>query len=297
MKQNMMKAKRLAAAGTIVAAAVMLALAPLNMGGCSAGTIGDAVGGAVGGTTGNLISASGKAAQAATLSERQENAMGQSVSVAIVNQYGLDPNIALNKYVALVGSAVVSTSPRPDVPFVFGVLDSDEVNAFAGPAGYIMITRGAILRMQDESELAGALAHEIGHVIAQHGLNAMKQAGFLDAGVTAAKSNKDVANLGPATDGIVDVVLKKGYSRDQEGRADLLAVDYVIAAGYDPNGYHRFLQRMGATKSAHGHPAMSTHPGLGDRANRVATKIKEKGNPAGATLADRFKKHVAKPAA
>src|SRR5690349_22602733 len=107
--------RRVAAGGTIVAAAVMLALAPLNMGGCSASTIGDAVGGAVGGTTGNLISAGGKAAQAASLNERQENAMGQSVSVAIVNQYGLDPDESLNRYVALVGSAVVSTSPRPDI--------------------------------------------------------------------------------------------------------------------------------------------------------------------------------------
>ena len=296
MNKQMMKPNRLIAAGTLASAALMLALAPLNMGGCSASTIGNAVGGAVGGTTGNLISAGGKAAQAATLSERQENAMGQSVSVAIVNQYGLDPNVALNKYVSLVGAAVVSTSPRPDIPFVFGVLNTDEVNAFAGPAGYIMITRGAIMKMQDESELAGALAHEIGHVIDKHGLNAMKQAGMLDAAVTAANSVEEVAKWSQATDSVVDVVLKKGYSRDQESRADLLAVDYLIAAGYDPNGYHRFLQRMGATKAPSGHPALSTHPGLGDRANRVAAKIKEKGSPTGATLADRFKKNVAKPA-
>jgi predicted Zn-dependent protease len=289
--------KGLVAGGTIVAAAVMLALAPLNMGGCSAGTIGDAVGGAVGGPTGNLISAGGKAAQAASLSERQENAMGQAVSVAIVNQYGLDPNVALNKYVALVGSAVVSTSPRPDIPFVFGVLNTDEVNAFAGPAGYIMITRGAVMRMQDESELAGALAHEIGHVIAKHGLEAMRTAGYADALATAAKSNEELAKFAPATDKVVETVLNTGYSQPQESRADLLAVDYVVAAGYDPNGYYRFLQRMAATKAPSGHPAMSTHPGLGDRANRVAAKIKEKGNPTGATLAERFKQNVAKPAA
>jgi beta-barrel assembly-enhancing protease len=300
MKQKKMHWKRAIAGGTIVAAAIMLALVPMNMGGCSAGSLGDAVGGAVGGTTGNLISAGGKAAQAASLGPAQENAMGQSVSVAIVNQYGLDPDESLNRYVALVGSAVVSTSPRPDIAFVFGVLNSDQVNAFAGPGGYIMITRGAILRMQDESELAGVLAHEIGHVIDQHGLRAMKQAGMLDAGLTAAKSNDQIAKWGQATDSVVDVVLKKGYSRDQEGRADLLGVDYVIAAGYDPEGYHRFLQRM-ATASASGGSGsiMSTHPGLADRAMRVAAKIKEKGSPAGATLADRFKKNVpkAKPAA
>ena len=291
------KRKRLLMGGTLTAAVAMLALAPLNMGGCSASTIGDTVGGAVGGTTGGLISAGGKAAQALSLSERQENAMGQSVSVAIVNQYGLDPNVALNKYVSLVGSAVASTSPRPDIAYAFGVLNTDEVNAFAGPAGYIMITRGAVMRMQDESELAGVLAHEIAHVVDKHGLNAVKQAGLLDAGLTAAKTNDDVAAIAPAADGIVDVVLKRGYSRDQEGRADLLAVDYLVAAGYDPNGYHRFLQRMAGTKSSSGHAALSTHPGIADRVNRVAAKIKEKGNPGGATLAERFKKSVAKPAA
>jgi predicted Zn-dependent protease len=299
MKTKTMQWKRLIAGGTIAAAAIMLALVPVNMGGCSASTIGDAVGGAVGGTTGNLISAGGKAAQAASLSERQEKSMGQSVSVAIVNQYGLDPDESLNRYVALVGSSVVSTSPRPDIPFVFGVLNTDQVNAFAGPGGYVMVTRGAIMRMQDESELAGVLAHEVGHVIDKHGLNAMKQAGMLDAAVTAAKSNEEVAKWGQATDSVVDVVLKKGYSRDQESRADLLGVDYVIAAGYDPNGYHNFLQRMAVASGTGGKGSvMSTHPGLSDRVNRVAAKIKEKGNPTGAKLADRFKKNVpnAKPA-
>src|SRR5688572_6484504 len=166
--------RRLVMAGTMTAAAVMLALAPLNMGGCSAGSIGDAVGGAVGGTTGQLISAGGKAAQAEALGEEQEPAMGQSVAVAITNKYGLDPNVALNRYVTLVGWTVANSSPRAEMRFNFGVLNTDEVNAYAGPAGYILVSRGLIMRLQDESELAGVLAHEIAHVVDKHGLNMMK---------------------------------------------------------------------------------------------------------------------------
>ncbi|HEV2295412.1 MAG TPA: M48 family metalloprotease [Tepidisphaeraceae bacterium] len=288
--------RRLVVAGTITAALLMLALAPLNMGGCSASTIGDAVGNAVGGKQGQLIQATGKGVTALALSETQEDAMGQSVAVAITNRFGLDPNEALNKYVSLVGKTVAAASPRGDVEFHFGVLNTDEVNAYAGPNGYIMIARGALMRMQDESELAGVLAHEIAHVVDQHGLNMMKVAGLTDAGMQALRTNADIAKWVNATDNLVEKLVNGQYSQDQETRSDLLAVDYLIAAGYDPRGYHNFIQRM-ATASSSGGDLMSTHPGLGDRANRVAGKINQKGNFGGATLADRFRKNVPRPTA
>lgn len=293
MKNNR---RRLVMAGTMTAAAVMLALAPLNMGGCSAGTIGDAIGNAVGGKEGQLIQATGKGVTALSLSETQEDAMGQSVAVAITNRHGLDANAALNKYVSLVGKTVAAASPRGDVEFVFGVLDTDEVNAYAGPNGYIMITRGALMRMQDESELAGVLAHEIAHVVDKHGLNAMKVAGLTDAGMQALRTNADIAKWVNATDNLVEKLVNGQYSQDQETRSDFLAVDYLVAAGYDPKGYHNFIQRMAAASSSGG-DLMSTHPGLGDRANRVAGKINQKGNPGGATLADRFRKNIPKSTA
>lgn len=288
--------RRLVMAGTLAAAGLMLALVPLNMGGCSAGTIGDAVGDAVGGKEGQLIQATGKGVTALSLSETQEDSMGQSVAVAITNRYGLDANEALSKYVALVGMTVAASTPRADSTFNFGVLNTDEVNAYAGPNGYIMITRGALNRMQDESELAGVLAHEIAHVTDKHGLNAMKTAGLTEAGMQAANTSEKFAQWNRATDTLAEKLINGQYSQDQEGRADLLAVDFLIAAGYDPNGYHRFLQRMAAGNNSGG-DVMSTHPGLGDRANRVAGKINQKANPGGATLAERFKKHVTKPAA
>ncbi|MGB7159911.1 MAG: M48 family metalloprotease [Tepidisphaeraceae bacterium] len=299
MKHQMKQRRRIAVAGTtMAAAAVMLALAPLNMGGCSAGSVGDAVGSAVGGTTGQLIGAGGKAVEAAAMNETQEEAMGQSVAVAITNRYGLDADESLNRYVTLVGMTVASGSPRADATFNFGVLNTDQVNAYAGPNGYIMITRGALKQMQDESELAGVLAHEIAHVVDRHGLNKMKQAGFTQAAMQAAKTNGDVAQWAHATDNIVQGIVDGQYNQDQESRADLLAVDYLVASGYDPNGYHAFLRRT-ASAQASNSSLMSSHPNMGNRAARVATKIQQKGATGGAKLPERFKKNVpgAKPAA
>ena len=140
-----------------VAALLMLSLVPLNMGGCASGGgglsgIGNAVGGAVGGTTGNLIKAGGTAGEAMSLNEAHEPALGQSVAVAVTNRHPPTNDLALNKYVGLVGLTIASVTAQPDANWVFGVLESNEVNAFSGPSGYVMITRGALRQMQDESE-------------------------------------------------------------------------------------------------------------------------------------------------
>ena len=223
--------------------------------------------------------------------------MGQSVAVAVTNNYGVVDDEALTRYVTLVGLTVAYATPRADEEFVFGVLDSDEVNAFSGPAGYILVTRGAIQQCQDESELAGILAHEIAHVVQQHGLEAVKHARRVQGATEVLQTEETFRRFGAAADQLIDVTLNKGYSRGQEEDADEAAVRYLIAAGYDPAGYQRYLQRMASGTSSGGlQQLMSTHPGLGDRAAKVSNQIRKAGNPAGATLATRFRQHVAQPA-
>jgi predicted Zn-dependent protease len=296
------KVRRWLSGGTLAAAIGMLALTPANMGGCAGGgvgSLGSMVGDAVGGPTGQLIKGGSKVANASLMDERHEPAMGQSVAVAVVGKYGLDSREALNKYVNLVGLTIASVTPRADQEFVFGVLNSDHVNAFAGPGGYVMLTRGTVMQCQDESELAGVLAHEVAHVVHQHGLKAMKAAGRLEGMADMASANEDVAQWNIAADGLVDLVVNKGYGRAQEADSDETAVQYLVDAGYDPNGYLRFLQRMhaGNNQSQGGGQLMSTHPGLDDRIKKVQAKIQKLGNPGGATLADRFKLRTGKPAA
>jgi predicted Zn-dependent protease len=276
-------------AGTLTAALAMLSLVPLNMGGCSG--VGNAIGGAVGGTTGNLIKAGGTAAEAASLNESHEPALGQSVAVAVTHRHPPTTDLALNKYVGLVGLTVASVTSQPDANWVFGVLESDEVNAFSGPSGYVMITRGALRQMQDESELAGVLAHEIAHVTYKHGLNAVKSAGLKKAGVQAATAGEDAAQFASLADGLSDIAFK-GYDRKAEAEADAAATNYLIKAGYDPAGYARFLDRMGQVNKSGGSRLMSSHPGAGERASSVRAKATEKGATGGATLAERFRKHV-----
>src|SRR5687768_15321088 len=115
-----------------------------------------------------------------SISPDTEDGMGQAVAVSLTNSYPLTKNTALNKYVSLVGLTIVNASDRPVGNWQFGVLDSDDVNAFAGPNGYIFVTRGALDQMENEAQLAGVLAHEVTHVLHHHGLNGVKQSATVD---------------------------------------------------------------------------------------------------------------------
>jgi len=280
---------------TAVATAFVCLSVPFNMGGCADDVshgIGQATGQSAPAGTDNYIRAGEKALKTTTLNEADEDAMGQSVAMTLTSRYGLNDDETLARYVNLVGLTVASATPRPDGNWVFGVINSSEVNAYAGPNGYILITKGALAKMQDEAELAGVLAHECAHVANQDGLNAVKNAGYLDAGMEAGKgADQNFAKFGQLTDGVVDVVIKKGYSRDQEMTADVNAVKFLVAAGYDPNSYLHFLQRVKAAGGGSaGSSLMSTHPGLDQRIAKVSSQIKS--GQSGATLKDRFVQNV-----
>lgn len=227
--------------------------------------------------------------------QRQEE-IGQSVAVAITNRYSLSTDQALNDYVTLVGLTVASVAPNADINYAFGVLETPEVSAYSAPGGYIFITRGALALMQDESELAGVLAHEVAHVAMNHGIEAIKAAKRTDLIVSGAKTyDANIAAFGQFVDVAADAILVKGYSRAQETQADTQAVKYLSAARYDSAGLLRFLQRMQSTTGAGGglKQLMSTHPGTAERISAVQREVASK--PAGgAKLPDRFAANVKK---
>jgi beta-barrel assembly-enhancing protease len=276
---------RVFVAGSLAAAAAFLALVPFNMGGCGVGNI-DVM---------QMASGLNKGIKSQAMNEKNEPAIGQAVSLALTNTYGVTRNEQLAKYVVLVGQTVASRTPRADQPWVFGVLDTNEVNAFSGPGGYVWVTRGAIEQMQDESELAGVLGHEIGHVVKQHGLNAAKQAGLGDAALTAASGTQAGANFGNLSDKIVDIIIKQGFSQPQEFEADAESVKYTAAAGYDPNGLLHFLTRI-REKQKSGNPNFfSTHPGMDERIQRISSQISSAGTGGkGAIMKGRFNQYTAR---
>jgi predicted Zn-dependent protease len=276
----------------VLATVAMAMTVPFNMGGCSQVTseIGGAVGGRQGAALGNSV---GKFAEAESISEKDEQAMGESVAMTVTTRYPVVKDQKLNQYVTLVGLTLANASPRPDGNWLFAVVDTPEANAFSGPDGYVLITRGLISKLRDESELAGVLGHEMSHVLDKHGLQAVKQAGRANALASLAQADERLGAFSEVTNGLVDTVLVKGYGREQEDQADHDAVKLLIATGYDPTGYLRFIERTAADQHGSRSSVMSTHPGAADRAKKIRQQIdKDKPTRQGAVLRERFEQNT-----
>jgi predicted Zn-dependent protease len=266
---------------------------PFNMGGCASDGAGGLGSIGIGGTSidvGRAASGVGKMGQSANLKERDENIMGETVVMAVTNKYPLNTDPALNKYVTLIGLTIASVTDRPDGNYLFGVVESDKVNAFTGPNGYIMITTATLKFCKSEAELAGVLAHEVSHSVNHDGLKAAKDS-LGKAGLTeVATSVGDSQQFAGLADAGVDAILIKGYDRGQEINADKNAIKLMIAAGYDPNAYKTFLMRVKDMQSSNPGGLFSTHPGLDERIKAISEKIPQ--GQTGAVLKARFEKNV-----
>jgi predicted Zn-dependent protease len=168
-----------------------------------------------------------------TISEAQEIELGQKMHPQILQQYGRYDDEALQSYVNDLGQRIAARSHRPNLKYTFTVLDSDEVNAFALPGGYVYITRGIIAYLNNEAELVGVMGHEVGHVTARHAVR--QQTGATAAGIGALlvgvlTGSGDLANAA----GMAGSALISGYGRDMELEADGLGAEYLNRLGYDP---------------------------------------------------------------
>ncbi|MDH3241520.1 MAG: M48 family metalloprotease [Alphaproteobacteria bacterium] len=197
-------------------------------------------------------------------------------------------NDRLQAYVGSIGALLGRTSELPNLRFTFTVLDTDMVNAFALPGGYIYITRGLMALANSEAEIAGVLAHEIGHVTARHAAQRHTRSVFAGIGATALGILTGSGDLAQAAAGGLGAYLK-GYSREQEFEADTLGIRYLKRAGFDPGAMARFLASLRAHSQLSAQLAglppgkvdesdfTSTHPRTLDRVQRAA---QEAGNGA-----------------
>jgi predicted Zn-dependent protease len=259
-------------------------------GGGSSGGSGISVGNLIGGKAGGLFDAGTTALSAETISDVEEDQMGRTVAIAATNRWPLFDKPELTKYVTLVGLTVADATSKPD-GWVFGVVDTPDLGAYSGPNGYVLITRGAIAAMEDESELAGVLAHEIAHVVDHDGLEAIKTGRRLEAiskGLSAA--DQRAAAFNQLSGNLIEKILNSGYSQGQESKADSKAVKLLIATGYDPNGLIKFLKRLEARKGGSA-KLFSTHPGTADRIARLT--VQTSSAKTGATNKERFAKAAA----
>jgi len=176
----------------------------------------------------------------------EEVRFGREVAARIIGRFGLYDKPILTKYVNLVGTVLAMSTNRPELEFHFGVLNTDEINAYAAPGGYIFVTRGALLKMQDEAELAGVLSHEISHVVEKHVVRELNIHGSEDSSAYSAASSlarviggsTDAARAAftQAVDQAMDILFKNGYKREDENQADRDSVMFCALSGYEPSG-------------------------------------------------------------
>ena len=234
------------------------------------------------------------------ISTEQEIEIGRGIAATIAGHYGVVEDTALDAYVRLVGTTVAAVDPRPDVQYRFAVLDTDQVNAFAAPGGYVFVTRGALAIMEDEAMLAGVLAHEVGHVNHKDVVEEIQSRARTDLGITEAAERVDVTGeeyLQKAIESGASALFM-GLSREDELAADAFGVRTAGAAGYDPSGLRRFVEAISTAPSENRSLLTKTHPDADDRIEAMDREIG--GIPAAdrgtVTAAARFQARMEAPA-
>jgi beta-barrel assembly-enhancing protease len=208
----------------------------------------------------------------------KEIALGRQLAAEVEKSAKLINDPVVTEYVNRVGQNLVRNSDAK-VPFTIKVIDSDEVNAFALPGGFFYVNSGLILRAQEESELAGVMAHEISHVTARHGTkNATKgdimQMASIPAMIFIPYSWAGYAMYQGMNLAIPLTFLK--FSRDAEREADFLGLQYMYKAGYDPNSFVTFFERIQADEKRRPGTipkVFSTHPPTPDRIEAAQKEI------------------------
>src|ERR1700756_1601959 len=208
----------------------------------------------------------------------KEIALGKQYAQEVERTSKLIDDPVVVEYVNRVGQNLVRNSDAR-VPFTIKVIDSDEVNAFALPGGFFYVNSGLILRAQEESELAGVMAHEISHVTARHGTKQATKGELIQLGAMAAMI---VVPYGWAGYGIyqgmnlaIPLTFLK-FSRDAEREADFLGIQYMYKAGYDPNAYVTFFERIQADEKRRPGTIpkfFSTHPPTPERIELAQKEI------------------------
>lgn len=236
----------------------------------------------------------------------EERAIGETAAINIAAENGglygaaetADPKNAPVKYLNKLGRELADRSERPNLTWTFAIVDSPEVNAFSTPGGLVLVTRGLMQKVENEAQLAGVLAHEIGHVTERHALNRYrvfketacnnallaKEAGKAAAGVASnsrflSAIGSDVGYLdfsGEGGDELLDnfgaqmakTLQTEKFDPAAEKQADYDAVTLMIAAGYQPGEYVKLLQSLPDSFQA------KTHPPKLERVENVESALK-----------------------
>ena len=190
--------------------------------------------------------------------------VGKALAAKLAKKYGLIKDEPFTRYINLVGKSMAIYSSRQELDFRFGILDTEDVNAFACPGGFVLVTKGAIDIMETEAELASLLSHELSHVTLKHS----------------------------GDDGLVNQFFEKGRKKEEEIESDKAGTIYLSQAGYDLESSIIYLKKL--DKSQHNEVALKTHPPTSERISELNKFITDnKLNMRGKTNLQRFRAEYA----
>ena len=213
------------------------------------------------------------------ITTQQEVQLGQEYAAELARELPLVQDRQVVQYINDLGRSIANRADPRGIPYTFYVVNAPEVNAFAVPGGHIYVNRGLIERSANLSELAGVLAHEIGHVVHRHGIDQWQRAQTANTaigvlyGVLLGRPPSGVEQVGIQVGGSA---VFAGYSRDAEREADITAINYLLASGIDPRGLVSMFQTL--MEEQRRNPSaverwFSTHPTSNERVENTRQAI------------------------
>jgi predicted Zn-dependent protease len=279
---------------TLCAALAAMSQAEAGSAGSSAAAAGSEGAGQIGGISKGLgIAKKANDVRELRITDAEEQQLGQNVSERIRTRYGVVQDANVHRYVSLVGQVLAQASTRPNLPWTFIVLDTDGVNAFAAPGGYVHITRGALALIKNEAELAGVLGHEIIHITEKHTVNAIQKNQAVQMGAAETLSGS-AALMDRVVAAVYENIVERGFGRAEENESDEHGVTLANKVGYAPLGLNSFLitlkDRNKESKEKRG--LFASHPEMQERLDRITKLVASKKMTATATLEARYSKHI-----
>jgi len=224
------------------------------------------------------------------LSDVDEIQLGRRFAAQLEKEVPIIDNVLVDHYLGKIVEGLAAQSQRPNLPYSVKLVNSHVPNAFSLPGGFLYINRGLIELIASEDEMAAALSHEIGHVVARHAVNQLLLSFAARSVLKPVLDNLDQQNgvlegIILKYGGAVAMLAKMHFSRRDEGQADLLGFYEMLRAGWDPNGFLKLFAHLEELEKASGSiqiPFLSDHPPTPERAEAIRNELQSVTVPAGA---------------
>ena len=239
---------------------------------------------------------------ALNFTDEEEKQLGELVSQKLRDRFGVYQSEPVTKYVTLVGKVVAAASTRPNIEWQFIVLDTDGVNAYAAPGGFVHVTRGLLGLMKNEAQLAGVLGHEVTHITAKHTIRSIQKnkSSEFAADSVGASGGLKTALIAKVADMTFRNVFDGAFSREDEEESDKVGAQMANKIGYAPTGMAEVLKMIAARNAGREerNGFFASHPATKDRIARIEKQVKDEKLTSTATVDARygqFIKFEAKP--